>query len=86
MSATRFLIVGIIVGLYPGFCLGLVVGAWYRRQLTSRSEQIVMSGHDNAAPVADAVAEFQKANGLPDPREGWHRKIQHPAPPAAPQA
>jgi len=41
--------------------------------LTSRRAPITMSATHNAAPAADAVAEFCKANALAEPREGWHR-------------
>jgi hypothetical protein len=46
--------------------------------LTSRPERITLSATDLATPAADAVAEFQKRHGLPEPREGWHRCIIHP--------
>lgn len=47
--------------------------------LTCRKEKIVMSSTDNAAPVAAAVAEFVKANGLPKHcRDGWEEELKQP--------
>jgi len=46
--------------------------------LTSRDEVIVMSARDNAAPAAEAVAEFMKVNNLPDVRDGWEKKLTPP--------
>jgi hypothetical protein len=48
--------------------------------LTCRSERSVFSGFDDAAPAAQLVAAYCKANGFADPREGWDKNIQTPAP------
>ena len=42
-------------------------GAW----LTTRDEPITMSGHDDAAPVVEAISCFCKEYGLAEPRPGW---------------
>lgn len=48
--------------------------------LTSRDKRIVMSSADDAAPAAEAVAEFCKENGLGDvSREDWYKFLKHPA-------
>ena len=47
--------------------------------LTTRQQKTVMSSKDNAAPIAELVKEFCETNNLPDPREGWEKKITHPA-------
>lgn len=39
--------------------------------LTTRKEPTIMSHKHNAAPVADRVNEFCKANKYLEPREGW---------------
>ena len=49
-------------------------GAW----LTTRDESITMSGHDDAAPVAEAIALFCEENNLADPRPGWEHNISFP--------
>ena len=46
--------------------------------LTSRSERVVMSSKDDAAAVADLVAEFCRVNDLAEPREGWTDNLVHP--------
>ena len=46
--------------------------------LTCRKEKTVMSSSDDAAPIANLVAEFCSENGLPDPREGWENNLIHP--------
>jgi hypothetical protein len=47
-------------------------GGW----LTSRRERLVCSATDDAAPMADAIAEFCKRQNLSQPREGWHTVIK----------
>ncbi|MCE3234023.1 MAG: hypothetical protein K0Q50_203 [Vampirovibrio sp.] len=37
--------------------------------LTSRARPVTFSANHDAAPAADLVAEYVKANTLPDPRE-----------------
>lgn len=49
-------------------------GGW----LTTREEEITMSGHHNASPVADAIAEFCKVNDLDEPRDNWTDYLTHP--------
>lgn len=39
--------------------------------LTSREKPIIFSKHHNAAPIAELVAEFIKANRMPKPRPDW---------------
>ena len=46
--------------------------------LTSRQQRTVLSATDNAAQAAELVAEFCLRNNLSEPREGWHRIIEHP--------
>lgn len=46
--------------------------------LTSRSEKTVMSSSDNAAPIAELVDKFCKANNLPDVSENWPSALIHP--------
>lgn len=46
--------------------------------LTCRKQKIVMSSSDDAAPVAELVAEFCKVNNLPEPIEGWQNNLVHP--------
>ena len=49
-------------------------GAW----LTTRDESITMSGHDDAAPVAEVISLFCEENNLSDPRPGWEKNISFP--------
>lgn len=49
-------------------------GAW----LTTRDESITMSGHDDAAPVAEVIGLFCEENNLSDPRPGWEKNISFP--------
>lgn len=46
--------------------------------LTCRNEKLVISAKHNAAPIAELVKEFCEANGLPEPRENYHRILVHP--------
>lgn len=46
--------------------------------LTSRDEMTVMSATDDAAPIAQLVDRFCKANKLAEPRNGWSRRLVHP--------
>jgi hypothetical protein len=46
--------------------------------LTTRKEQSVFSATDDTAPAARLCGEFIAANSLPEPREGWEWKIEHP--------
>lgn len=47
--------------------------------LTCRDEPTVMSSTDDAAPIADLVAQFCKENNLADPRDGWENNLIHPS-------
>ena len=44
--------------------------------LTTRKERTVMSSTDDAAKIADLIAEFCKLNDLDKPREGWENKFK----------
>jgi hypothetical protein len=46
--------------------------------LTGRKEQTVMSATDDAAPIARMCGHFIEANKLPEPRDGWEWKLEHP--------
>ncbi len=46
--------------------------------LTSREERTVMSSSDDAAGIADLVAEFCKVNNLREPRSRWEKRLVHP--------
>ncbi len=47
--------------------------------LTCRAEKTVMSATDDAAPIADLVAQFCKVNNLPDVSEHWPNNLIHPS-------
>jgi len=47
--------------------------------LTTRAEKTVMSATDDAAPIADLVAEFCKTNDLEEPTENWPKNLIHPS-------
>lgn len=53
--------------------------------LTSRKEKTIMSSQDDAAPIADLVAQFCKENGLAEPREDWSVNLIHPCSEEAPR-
>ena len=46
--------------------------------LTTRPERVVISSRDDAAIVADLVAEFCRVNQFANPREGWADSLVHP--------
>ncbi len=47
--------------------------------LTTREEKTIMSSSDDAAPIANLVEEFCRANNLPEPSEHWPRNLIHPS-------
>jgi len=47
--------------------------------LTTRSEKVTFSASNNAAPAAELVDEFCKANSLPEPRDDWTTRLTHPS-------
>lgn len=48
--------------------------------LTTREECVSFGSSLNAGPAADLIGRFMKHNGLPQPREDWHRVglLTHP--------
>jgi len=46
--------------------------------LTGRDERICFSARDNAAPAAEVVAEFIKANGWDSPRDNFPERLVYP--------
>jgi len=49
--------------------------------LTTRDEAVTFSAQHDAAPAAELVHEFCKANVLTDPREGWSDQVIRPVKP-----
>lgn len=47
--------------------------------LTSLETPVTFSGHHEASIGAELVDEYCKANGLAEPREGWHLNIVQPS-------
>lgn len=47
--------------------------------LTCRKARTIMSASDDAAPIADLVAQFCKVNNLPDVSVNWPNKLIHPS-------
>jgi hypothetical protein len=52
-----------------GFC------AW----LTGRSEVTEMGADKDCAIIAELAGRFCEHNGLPDPRDGWEKRLTMPA-------
>ncbi len=46
--------------------------------LTTQDDKTVMSSTDNAAPIAEKVAEFNKTNKLKEPKDRWEKNLIHP--------
>lgn len=46
--------------------------------LTSRRDRAIASATDDAAPIAELVGEFVKANNLSEPRQNWALRLKHP--------
>lgn len=46
--------------------------------LTTRKEKTLLSSSDDAAPVAELIAEFCKANKLSEARDGWEWILVYP--------
>jgi len=47
--------------------------------LTCRSEKTIMSATNDAAPIVNLVAQFCKANNLPDVSADWPNNLIHPS-------
>lgn len=47
--------------------------------LTSRNEKTIMSSSNDAAPIADLIAQFCKENKLTKPRDHWKSNLTHPS-------
>jgi len=46
--------------------------------MTLLDDPVTLSGHHNASPAADMVAEFCEANGLEGPNGHWERDLEFP--------
>ncbi len=46
--------------------------------LTTQDEETVMSAHNDSAVICDRIKTFCEVNKLPEPREGWEKKLTHP--------
>ena len=46
--------------------------------LTTQDEETIMSAHHDAAAICDKIKLFCDTNNLPEPREGWDKKLKHP--------
>ena len=46
--------------------------------LTTRKEKTIMSSRNDAAPIAELIKEFCKANKLKEPRDNWEKNLIHP--------
>jgi len=60
-------------GLSPSEAL-FGFGGW----LTTRDEEITMSGHSDCAAVAEAIGEFCDANNLAEPQGHWENNLVFP--------
>ena len=47
--------------------------------LSTRTDQVIVSRHNDSAPIIALVERFRKLNGWDRPREGWEDKdIKYP--------
>lgn len=67
--------VGTLIDMTPALSGSEAVYA-FAGWLTSRPVVTTMSAWDNAAEATQLVTQFNKRQGLADPREGWDKGIK----------